>query len=185
MNDLLDEFCKNGSLQSDENNIINTVKEYTGIIFEPTHPMRGFYSSPASTRFHGTYRGGLAIHSLRVYWCALQLAQAFGLDKKEIDANACIFHDLVKVGAYKYDAFKGCYAYNYDSLTLPHGSESVLRMHKYNIPISSRAWELAVAYHMGAFEHDNMSAFSNACDKYKEVLLLHTADMMASKIYKQ
>ena len=31
MNDLLDEFCKNGSLQSDENNIINTVKEYTGI----------------------------------------------------------------------------------------------------------------------------------------------------------
>lgn len=180
----LDEFLCNGKNQT-QSNIIDIVREITGIEFDQSHPMRSFYTMPASTKFHGCFQGGLAIHSLRVYYCARLLAQAFGYQEEDIDANACIFHDLVKTDSYKWDAFTSTYRYNYDTVSLPHGSESVLRMHKYNIPISSKGWELAIAYHMGAFEHDNMSAYSNACDKYKEVLLLHTADMMATKIYKQ
>lgn len=165
--------------------LIDEVYNLTGIMFEKGHPLYNFYTMPASTKFHGCQAGGLVEHSLRVYWCALQLASAFSLPQNKIDANACIFHDLVKVDAYKWDAFSSSFKYNYDAVNLPHGSESLLRMHKYNIPISNRGWELAVAYHMGAFEHDNMSAYSNACKKYKEVLLLHTADMMASQIYQQ
>ena len=165
---------------------IEIIKNITGITFDTNgHPMRGFYTMPASTRFHGVFAGGLMVHSLRVYWCALKLAPAFGMTPDEIDANACIFHDLVKVGAYNYDTFSGTYKYNYDALTLPHGSESLRRIHTYNIPLKSEAWEFAVAYHMGAFEQDNMQMFSKACERYKEVLLLHTADMMATKIYKQ
>lgn len=156
----------------------------TGIIFDKTHPMYNFYEAPASTKFHGSFQGGLALHSLTVYYSALKLAPSFEIKLEDIDANACIFHDLVKVNSYIPLKIGSGYTYNKDIITIPHGSESLRRMHRYNIPLSTEAWEIAVAYHMGAFESDNMSRYGDACEKYKEVLLLHTADMMATKIYK-
>lgn len=162
---------------------VNIVKEITGIEFK-SGKWYDFYEAPASTKFHGAFKGGLVLHSLTVYYCALRLAQAFGLDYTEIDANACIFHDLVKVNLYKPLKIGTGFSYNIDMVTLPHGSESLKRMSELNIPISSEAWKMAVAYHMGAFEKDNMEMYSRGCDKYPEVLLLHTADMMATKIYK-
>ena len=162
---------------------VNLVKEITGIELEHGK-WYDFYEAPASTKFHGSFKGGLALHSITVYYCALRLAQAFGLDYTDIDANACIFHDLVKVNLYKPLKIGTGYSYNTDIITLPHGSESLKRMAELKIPISSEAWKMAIAYHMGAFEKDNMEMYSRGCDKYKEVLLLHTADMMATKIYK-
>ena len=163
------------------------VEEITGIKFDKLHPAYGFYTSPASTKFHGSHEYGLVIHSITVYYCALLLAKSFQMEEEAIDKNACIFHDLVKVGCYQpkvgYNGNKG-WDFNRDKIMLPHGAESLRLMNKYNIKISSEAWEFAVAYHMGAFEKDNMEMYSKACDKYKEVLLLHTADMMATKIYK-
>lgn len=163
---------------------IDYIKELTGIVFDKDHPMFDFYVAPASSKFHGCFPNGLVKHSLYVYYSALRLCAAFGIKPEEIDANACIFHDLVKANLYQPLKIGTGYTYNKDAITLPHGSESLRRMQKYGIPISSEAWELAVAYHMGAFEHDNMSMYGNACEKYKEVLLLHTADMMATKVYK-
>ena len=163
---------------------IKLIKELTGVEFDNKHPMYDFYVAPASTKFHGCFPNGLVKHSLRVYYCALKLCAAFSMKPEEIDANACIFHDLVKVNLYQPLKIGTGYTYNKDAITLPHGSESLSRMSKYGIPISNQAWVMAVAYHMGAFEHDNMSMYGNACEKYKEVLLLHTADMMATKIYK-
>ena len=159
------------------------IKRITGIEFGELHPLRNFYSAPASTKFHGSFKGGLALHGLTVYNCALKLASGFGFNSDDIDANACIFHDLVKTNLYIPGKFSG-FEYDKTQITLPHGSESIRLMYKYNIPLKSEAWEFAVAYHMGAFEKDNMDMYSRACDKYKEVLLLHTADMMATKIYK-
>lgn len=179
----LTEFLETSNHTIDE--IIAEVKRITGIEFPRDHPLYGFYQMPASTKFHGCFKGGLAIHSLRVFWCALKLAPAFGMTYDEVDANACIFHDLVKVDAYTYNTFAQSFTYNYNAVGLPHGSESLRRMYKYNIPISSEAWELAVAYHMGAFEPDSAQAYSKACEKHKAVLLLHTADMMATKLYNQ
>ena len=163
---------------------ISLVKELTGVEFDNKHPMYDFYVAPASSKFHGCYPNGLVKHSLYVYYSALRLCAAFGMKPEEIDANACIFHDLVKANLYQPLKIGTGYTYNKDAITLPHGSESLRRMSKYGIKISNEAWEMAVAYHMGAFEHDNMSMYGNACEKYKEVLLLHTADMMATKIYK-
>ena len=160
------------------------IKEATGVEFDEKNEMYNFYISPASTKFHGDFQGGLAHHSLAVYYSALRLASAFDLTVQDIDANACIFHDLVKANLYLPLKMSLGYTYNKDMITLPHGTESIRRMHLNNIPISSEAWRFAVAYHMGAFEHDNIDMYSRACEKYKEVLLLHTADMMATKIYK-
>ena len=162
---------------------VDMIEEITGVKFSKG-PMYNFYESPASTKFHGACQGGLAHHSITVYYCALRLAQAFGLEYTDIDANACIFHDLVKVNLYEPLKIKSGYGYNTNIITLPHGSESLRRMAQNGIKLNSEAWEMAVAYHMGAFEKDNMDMYSRACDKYPEVLLLHTADMMATKIYK-
>ena len=162
---------------------IKYIKELTGVEFDKDHPMFDFYVAPASSKYHGCFPNGLVKHSLYVYYSALRLCAAFGMKPEDVDANACIFHDLVKANLYQPLKIGVGYTYNKDVISLPHGSESLRRMAKYNIPITSEAWELAVAYHMGAFESDNMNAYGNACEKYKEVLLLHTADMMATKVY--
>ena len=161
---------------------VSYIKELTGIEFAKDSPLYDFYVAPASTKFHGAYEHGLVQHSLAVYYSALKLARSFGIEHEDVDENACIFHDLVKAGLYL-PGIRG-YTYNTNQVILPHGSESLLRIKEHNIPIKSRAWEMAVVYHMGAFEHDNIEMFSRACDQYKEVLFLHTADMMATKIYK-
>jgi len=166
---------------------ITLIEDLTGQKFSTNHKYYDFYKAPASTKFHGTYEGGLVKHSVSVYYAALQLAKAFNMKMEDIDVNACIFHDLVKANLYTLKSAYGTnfgYTYNTSAVSLPHGSESLRRMRDCGITLSSEAWEFAVAYHMGAFEHDNMEMYSKACDKYKEVLLLHTADMMATKIYK-
>ena len=164
----------------------STYKEYVHEITGITLPesMKDFYTGPASTKFHGSNPYGLIQHSLCVYKCALDLATAFNMKENEINPIACIFHDLCKANAYKPVATGYGYAYNSDMIVLPHGSESVIRLRNLGIvlPVS---WELAVAYHMGAFNPGDIQNYSNACKKYKEVLLLHTADMMATSIYKR
>lgn len=164
---------------------VDIVKETTGVVFDEKSDMYDFYKAPASSKYHSCFPGGLVQHSLAVYYSALRLANGFEIDIRDIDINACVFHDLVKVNLYQPLKIGTGYTYNKDMITLPHGTESIRRMHLNNIPISSDAWRYAVAYHMGAFEHDNIDMYSKACEKYKEVLLLHTADMMATKIYKR
>lgn len=146
----------------------------------------GFFSSPASTKYHGAYDGGLFDHSLEVYRCALKLAKAFDMDDiNKISFEACMFHDLCKVGLYEKSHLiqtnGSSYVYAGNYIALPHGSESVFRIRTLGIKIP-RKWEIAVAYHMGAFEADNARTYGNYCERIPELLLLHTADMMASKI---
>jgi len=72
----------------------------------------GFFTSPASTKYHGCYEGGLADHSWDVYSRVLEmnktldLGQARDAGQKPLPltddniAIACLLHDLCKVGAY-------------------------------------------------------------------------------------
>lgn len=140
-----------------------------------------FLSSPASAKYHGAYPGGLFEHSVAVFLCAKELQSVFKVD--HVDPIACIFHDLCKVGSYGFNDKDNKYFYK-DNLGLPHGSESLRRIMKCGVQLSSEAWEFAVAYHMGAFNANNEETinFGKMCEKYPEVLLLHTADMMASKL---
>jgi hypothetical protein len=73
----------------------------------------GFFESPASTKFHGSYAGGLAEHSLKAYNCLinlpfniLTLAEDTMAGKKPLPITphgvviACLLHDVCKLGAY-------------------------------------------------------------------------------------
>ena len=65
----------------------------------------GFFTQPASTRFHGDYEGGLFDHSYRVATELLKLTDALHLDweRKCSPVIIGLFHDLCKVDNYQRD----------------------------------------------------------------------------------
>lgn len=152
-----------------------------------------FFNEPASTKFHGAYKGGLIDHSLAVYLAAIRTSIYYGIQASEVNPIACLFHDICKVGKYKLvkdekkgdDSFK--YVYNNDYNGIEHGAESLRRL--LNIEgvgeMIPEPWQIAIAYHMGVFGVSNteMQNFSTMSERYPEVLLLHHADMIATKIY--
>ena len=153
----------------------------------------GFYDAPASTKYHGAYKGALAEHSYNVLQCALKLAYAW-LDQdtvakiyKSIVISA-LLHDLGKVGQYgkplyvdnilktgqsKAQPFKT----NDELLTLPHEVTSVVEASKY-IELTEEE-QRAIAWHnglYGAFKYDIQG---------KETplyMIIHFADMWASRV---
>lgn len=61
----------------------------------------GFFTSPASTKFHSCYAGGLANHSLGVYELVNECNEEFKLGvAHESIVSATLLHDVCKVGAY-------------------------------------------------------------------------------------
>ena len=61
----------------------------------------GYFTSPASTRFHGCYEGGLAKHSFGVYTIMHAFNQELALGVEEDSVIiATLLHDLCKVGLY-------------------------------------------------------------------------------------
>ena len=71
----------------------------------------GFFDSPASTKYHGCYPGGLAEHSLNVYELLAEYNHKLRLGcPQESVVIAALLHDVCKVGAY---ISVGCgYSYN-------------------------------------------------------------------------
>ena len=152
-----------------------------------------FFNEPASTKFHGAYKGGLIDHSLAVYLAAIRTSIYYGIQASEVNPIACLFHDICKVGKYKLikddkkgdNSFK--YIYNNECNGIEHGAESLRRL--LNIEgvgeLIPEPWQIAIAYHMGVFGVSNteMQNFSTMSERYPEVLLLHHADMIATKIY--
>lgn len=152
-----------------------------------------FFNEPASTKFHGAYRGGLIDHSLAVYLAAIRTSIHYGIQASEVNPIACLFHDICKVGKYKLikddkkgdNSFK--YVYNNEYNGIEHGAESLRRL--LNIEgvgeLIPEPWQIAIAYHMGVFgvSSTEMQNFSTMSERYPEVLLLHHADMIATKIY--
>ena len=151
-----------------------------------------FFNEPASTKYHGAYKGGLVDHSLAVYLAAIRTSNYYGINPSDVNPIACLFHDICKVGRYKLvkdnkgdDGFK--YVYNNEYNGIEHGAESLRRLLTIEgvgelIP---EPWQIAIAYHMGVFgvSSTEMQNFSIMSERYPEVLLLHHADMIATKIY--
>ena len=151
-----------------------------------------FFNEPASTKFHGAYKGGLVDHSLAVYLAAIKTSINYGIQASEVNPIACLFHDICKVGKYKLikenkNDILLKYVYNNEYNGIEHGAESLRRL--LNIEsvgkLIPEPWQIAIAYHMGVFGVSNteMQNFSTMSERYPEVLLLHHADMIATKIY--
>ncbi|MBD5143969.1 MAG: hydrolase, partial [Ruminococcus sp.] len=69
-----------------------------------------FFTAPSSTRFHGSYEGGLVQHSLNVYHCLVdylarpRTKELYGMDySEESVALVALLHDICKLNFYTVD----------------------------------------------------------------------------------
>lgn len=188
-------FEKNKTLK-DRLDLVNIISKYLpkNIVETMNYILKAyptFITDPASAKYHGSYDGGLFDHSMAVFEAALTISPAFG-ENIEVDPIACIFHDLCKCGKYipvkDPKPYASKYVYDDDpiSIGIEHGSESLRRILLLDNTLFTHAWQMAISYHMGPFDKSEYEAinYSKSCEAYPEVLLLHTADMIASKIYK-
>lgn len=160
-----------------------------------------FYIAPASTRYHGSYAGGLVEHSLNVYFSLLdELTFIYGPDwekrwSKESVAIVSLFHDLCKIGRYTpgtrnvKDPTTGkwyeerTYHYNNDYVSMGHGAKSVFTLNKYISLTDDEA--SAIYWHMGAYDIGNYNTVSDLSTCYNNNILafaLHRADMMSTYV---
>ena len=155
---------------------------------------KGFFTAPASTKYHGAYEGGLFDHSLTVGRELVNLTERLGLlwQKQRSPYIVGMFHDICKMDNYvhpimgktlngtpAYDTTS--YVYNNDCLLKGHGDKSVM--------VLSQLFKLTeeeiacIRYHMGAYTDEKQWAdYNRAIERYSNVLFTHTADMIAAKI---
>lgn len=149
---------------------------------------RGFFESPASTKYHGSNPGGLFEHSLCVMRQLVLLTERNGLEwqRRESPYIVGFFHDLCKIDQYKHvrndENGVPVYAWANDCLLRGHGEKSVMLLCTL---FSLTEEEVAcIRYHMGAFTDKELwNDYTRAVEKYPNVLFTHTADMIASHIY--
>lgn len=154
-----------------------------------------FFTAPSSTRFHGSYEGGLLEHSMKVYEIL-----------KEKVKNTCIqidtppesiiimalLHDICKANFYKVDYRNAKNAlgewekvpyYTIDD-TIPygHGEKSVMMLTEY-IKLTNEE-KYAIRWHMGFSEpKENYNPLGLAYKKYPVALLLNEADLESSYFF--
>lgn len=154
-----------------------------------------FFTAPASTRFHGSYPGGLLEHSLNVYDCLRHFMddtftrERFGLScSDETLAIISLLHDLCKMNFYK-ESFRNVKDDNgvwqkvptyvvEDSLPYGHGEKSVYIISGFMKLTRQEAF--AIRYHMGFSGEENKTTIGNALHMYPLSLALNIADMEAS-----
>ena len=144
----------------------------------------GFFTNPASTRYHGAYEGGLFDHSFLTAKALVELTEKLDLkwERPESPYIVGMFHDLCKCDNYVKDFETDQYIYNPDIIIPGHGEKSIMILQKY---MSLTDEEIAcIRWHMGAYETNTKlwNYYGKAIEKYPNVLFTHTADMIASRI---
>ena len=157
----------------------------------------GFFTSPASTKYHGNYEGGLFDHSLTVTEQLVKLTTDLKLEwqRKESPWIVGMFHDLCKIDQYEKvvdvegkilfgsDEVKGeesHFEHSNDMLLDGHGEKSIILLAQFMTLTEEEI--LCIRYHMGAYNKEDWNGFDRAIRKYPNVLFTHTADMYASKV---
>ncbi len=158
---------------------------------------QGFFLSPASTKYHGNYEGGLYDHSTNVADRLMWMTENLNLQwqRKESPWIVGMFHDLCKIDEYikvvdeegqvmmGTDEVKGeeaHFEYASDVLLKGHGDKSIMLLSQF-ITLTEEEI-LCIRYHMGAYNRDDWEGYDKAIRKYPNVLFTHTADMYASKV---
>ena len=159
-------------------------------------PASDFFEAPASTRFHGAYKGGLVDHSLNVYDCLNdylsreRVKRVYGLDQisDETIAVVALLHDLCKINVYhpgkrnvkingewqSVDTFE-----YHDALPYGHGEKSVYMITGFMR--LTRDESFAIRYHMGfSSEYDDPRSIGYTFEHFPLAFALSTADMEAT-----
>ncbi len=154
-----------------------------------------FFTAPCSTRFHGSYEGGLVEHSVNVYHCLkdyLERSRVTDLYNISCDdetiAIAALLHDLCKINFYTVD-FKNAknsrgewekvpYYTIDDKLPYGHGEKSVYIISGFMR--LSREEAFAIRYHMGFSGTEEKNSIGKAFEMFPLALALSIADMEAT-----
>lgn len=154
-----------------------------------------FFTAPSSTRFHGSYEGGLLEHSLNVYECLKdylsrpRTKEMYGMDySEESIAIVALLHDLCKVNFYAVDYRNAKNAQGIwekvpyytirDELPYGHGEKSVYIVSGFMR--LSREEAFAIRYHMGFSGNEDKNLVGQALEKFPLALALNVADMEAA-----
>ncbi|MBE6858847.1 MAG: hydrolase [Ruminococcus sp.] len=158
-----------------------------------------FFTAPSSTRFHGSYEGGLVRHSVNVYHCLKdylsrpRTKELYGMDySDETIAIVSLLHDVCKINFYTVDYRnrkndrgeweKVPYYTINDALPYGHGEKSVyvLSGFFYGDDRLTREEAFAIRYHMGFSGIEDKNSIGKALEMYPLALALNVADMEAS-----
>jgi hypothetical protein len=153
-----------------------------------------FFRAPASTRFHGSYEGGLLEHSLNVYDCLCdymarkRVKDVYGIEySAESIAIAALLHDLCKINFYvestrnvkENGVWKSVPYYTIDDrLPYGHGEKSVYIASGYMRLTRDEAF--AIRYHMGFSGPEDVNAVSSAFEMFPLAFALNVADSEAA-----
>lgn len=154
----------------------------------------GFFTAPASTKYHGNYEGGLLEHSYMVTKYLLTLTQDNHLIWRKARSPFIVgmFHDLCKIDQYRHPASNLVvdgmllpdptkWEYNLDTLLKGHGDKSVMLLSQFYTLTDEEI--MCIRYHMGAFtDKSEWNDYTRAVRQYPNVLWTHQADMLASHV---
>ena len=154
-----------------------------------------FYKAPASTRFHGSFEGGLLEHSMKVYEILKHKVKNSVLDLNVSDDTLIIIallHDICKVNFYKVDYRnaknergeweKVPYYTVDDTIPYGHGEKSVMMITEYmKLTVEEK---YCIRWHMGFTEpKEAYNTVGQAFKKFPLALILHEADLEATYFY--
>lgn len=154
-----------------------------------------FFTAPSSTRFHGSYEGGLVEHSINVYHCLKdylereRVKQQYNINcSDETIAVVSLLHDLCKINFYSFD-FRNAknadgvwekvpyYTIN-DTLPYGHGEKSVYIISGFMR--LSREEAFAIRYHMGFSGIEDKNSIGKAFEMFPLAFAVSVADMEAT-----
>ena len=145
-----------------------------------------FFDAPASTRYHGAWKGGLLAHSMKVY----EILKTKTEDSDSVKIVA-LLHDVCKTNFYKTDyrnvknngVWEQVPYYTVeDNIPYGHGEKSVMMVSEF-IKLTPEE-KYAIRWHMGFTEPKELyGTLGQAFAKYPFALLLHEADMEATYFF--
>lgn len=157
-----------------------------------------FFTAPSSSRYHGAFEGGLAMHSLNVYHRLKDLNEFYDMDgagcSRESEAIVALFHDLCKVGCYKVSSRNvkndktgqwekvPFYKFEEDFPFGGHGSKSVYLVQYFMRLEPDEA--AAINCHMGPWDRHDYGKPGEVFEHNRLAWLLHVADEAATYIDK-
>lgn len=155
-----------------------------------------FFTAPSSTRFHGSYEGGLVEHSLNVYHCLVdyltrpRTKEMYRMDfSEETVALVALLHDVCKMNFYEVSMRNAknektgqwekvpYYTIN-DQLPYGHGEKSVYIVSGFMRLTREEAF--AIRYHMGFSGIEDRNTIGRAFEMFPLAFALSVADMEAS-----
>jgi len=154
-----------------------------------------FFKDPASINYHSAHDGGLLLHSVGVHCLLKDIVSIVGnhppLTPNTIAISA-LLHDICKIGCYevkekfrkdkndRWEKYPG-YEWVEESFPFGHGEKSVDLISRY-IDLTEQE-KLLIRWHMGPMTTGDGNDFYKICARFPEVALLHSADLMHSKVF--